>query len=310
MIQNRSKFPIPLGLKRALLAVWNGGHRLAWRVGEYGGALRHRRFDRCVICGRWGPKLYRRWVIRPELERRSGVSPRVAEAWARKESNDCPFCGSKLRARRIAEVILALYPVGEPPLPARSIREWVSDPSIKTLRVAEVNEIEGLHRFLEHLPRLSYSEYNEEADPGTVVNGVRCESLEQLTYSDESFDLIVSSETLEHVPDLSSALREIHRVLRAGGWHLFTVPLFPGTSETFARASRNEDGQVEFRGTPIHHPGGDWGYLVYTEFGTDLPERLREAGFEVELAFGPIRDDDLGQVFCCRKPSKDQAAPD
>ncbi len=233
----------------------------------------------------------------------------MAEAWARKESCDCPFCGAKLRARRLAEVILSLFPVGNPPRPARSIRQWVTDPTIRTLRVAEVNEIEGLHRFLERLPLLCYSEYRDEAAPGSLVNGVRCETLERLTYEDETFDLIVSSETLEHLPDLSAALREIHRVLRPGGWHLFTIPLFPETSTTFARAIRREDGVIEFRGTPIHHPGGDWGYPVFTEFGADFPAILHEAGFEVDLMFGPIREEDLGQVFCCRKRSKDQAIP-
>ena len=51
------------------------------------------------------------------------------------------------------------------------------------------------------------------------------------------------------------------------------------------------------------HPGGDWGYPVFTEFGADLPELLRRAGFEVEVFFGPTRDDDLAQVYVCRKPA-------
>ena len=31
-------------LKPLLLPLWNGGHRLAWRVGEHLDALRHRRY--------------------------------------------------------------------------------------------------------------------------------------------------------------------------------------------------------------------------------------------------------------------------
>ncbi|MEW4568398.1 class I SAM-dependent methyltransferase [Tautonia sp. JC769] len=293
---------IPPRLKPLILPLWNGGHRLAWRLGEYAGAIRHRRFDRCIICGRWGPKLYRRWVIRPELERRSGVSPTAVEAWARKESCDCPSCGAKLRARRIAEVLLSLDHIGSPPSPARSFRDWVASPEAQSLRVAEVNEIEGLHTFLLRLPHLSFSEFHDDAAPGALVDGVRCEHLERLTYPDASIDLLLTSETLEHVPDLSLALGEIRRVLRPGGRHVFTVPLLPGVPTTFPRARLRPDGSIEHLATPVSHPGGDWGYPVFTEFGADLPEILRDAGFEVDLRFGPVREDDVCQVFVCRKP--------
>ena len=41
----------------------------------------------------------------------------------------------------------------------------------------------------------------------------------------QRFDLVLTSETLEHVPDPRLALRETLRVLRPGGRHVFTVPL-------------------------------------------------------------------------------------
>ena len=294
--------PIPKWLKRIVLPAYNNTYHLAWRLGEFGGALRYGRFGHCAVCGRWGPKLYRRWVIWPELERRSGVSTAEAEAWARKESCDCYFCGAKLRAQRIAEVILRLYPLGSPLVPSSSLRHWVEMPPAGVLRVAEINEIEGLHRYLSRLPNHAYSEFRPEAELGSFIDGVRCESLERLTYEDSSFDLVISSETLEHVPDLDAALAEIRRVLRPGGRHLFTVPLFPGVPETFARAVRRPDGSIEHLHLPISHPGGDWGYPVFTEFGADFPEILRRAGFEVDLYFGPSREDDIAQIFVCRKP--------
>src|SRR5262249_40772071 len=84
--------PRPPGwLKRLLLPAWNGGHRLAWRAGEYLGAIRHGRFGRCDVCGRFGPWLYRRRVIPPKLEQLWGLTPRLAEALARKESMDCAW---------------------------------------------------------------------------------------------------------------------------------------------------------------------------------------------------------------------------
>src|ERR1700730_7842745 len=74
--------------KRLLLPIWNGGHQLAWRAGEYFGAICHGRFGVCAVCGRFGPWLYRRRVVPQKLQECWGLSPRLAEALARKESND------------------------------------------------------------------------------------------------------------------------------------------------------------------------------------------------------------------------------
>jgi hypothetical protein len=276
---------VPGWLKRALLPVWNGGHRIAWRLGEYAGAVRHRRFERCDACGRFGPMLYRRRVVPPRLEALWGLSPVLAEALARKESCECWACGAKLRARRLARVLLERYPVSEPPRPARSVRDWARSPETQALRIAEINRIEGLHEALRGLPGLAYSEYLEGVPSGTVLNGVRCESLAKLSYANESLDLVLTSETLEHVPDLEIALAEIRRVLRPGGRHLFTVPLLPGVPRTYRRTDR------------ICHPGGDTGYPVVTEFGADLPEILHRAGFDAIEHFGPVAETDLAQVW-------------
>ncbi len=294
--------PVPAWLKRILVPCWNTAHRYGWVAHDYLEAVGHCRFERCVVCGRFRPMLYRRRVIPRRLEELWGLSPRLAEALARKESSDCAHCGAKLRCRRIAQVLLTLFPVGTPPAPARSLAEWVEHPESQALRVAEINRIDGLHNPLGRLPRFTSSDYHPGTTPGAIIGGVRSEDLTRLTYSDASFDLVLTSETLEHVPDLDAALREIRRVLAPGGRHIFTIPVLPQTSKTFPRAVVLPDGSVQDRAPRIAHPGGDWGYPVFTEFGADFPERLRHAGLNVEIFFGPTRDDDLAQVYVCRVP--------
>jgi ubiquinone/menaquinone biosynthesis C-methylase UbiE len=113
-----------------------------------------------------------------------------------------------------------------------------------------------------------------------------------LSYDDATFDLVLTSDTLEHVPDPRVALRETHRVLRPGGRHVFTVPHDPRRGMT-----RSRDG------LPAQHHGRGGGpfalvtrqadMLAHTDFGTDVPELLREAGFEAETYF-----DGVESVFC------------
>jgi methionine biosynthesis protein MetW len=47
---------------------------------------------------------------------------------------------------------------------------------------------------------------------------------EELPFGDECFDLIVCSETIEHLLDADNLLHEIHRTLRLGGTFILTFP--------------------------------------------------------------------------------------
>jgi SAM-dependent methyltransferase len=245
--------------------------------------------------------LYRRRVVPPRLQKLWGLSPQLAGALARKESGDCSHCGAKLRGRRLAEIVLSLYPVGDPPAPARSLAHWAIEPEIQALRVAEINRIDGLHEQLARLPKFSGSDYYPGVEPGSNVNGVRSEDLTRLTYPDASLDLVLTSETLEHVPDLSAALAEIRRILVPGGRHIFTIPLLPGVPRTFARSVIRPDGSTKDLAPRICHPGGDVGYPVFTEFGADLADVLELAGFALDVFFGPNRAEDIAQVYACRR---------
>jgi SAM-dependent methyltransferase len=296
-----SKIPLPRVVKRPLVRAWNEAHRLGWLARDYASAIAAGRHEHCTVCGKTGPMFYRRRVNPPRLVELWGLTERQAEALARKESCDCAGCGAKLRARRLADVLLDLYPVDGRRAP--DLRTWAGSHEAGRLRIAEINRIDGIHESLEDLARFHPSDFFPNAHRGGYVRGVRHEDLDGLTYEDDRFDLVLTSETLEHVPDLGRALAEIRRVLVPGGRHVFTAPVAPHVAKTFPRARLRRDGSFEELAPPIRHPGGDVGYPVFTELGMDFPEVVRNAGFEVEVRFGPISDDDLAQVYVGRKPT-------
>ncbi len=143
----------------------------------------------------------------------------------------------------------------------------------------------ALHAALTDAPGYVCSEYwGETHAPGSRVNGIRHEDLGNLSFADTSLDVVLSSDVLEHVPDAYGAHREIFRVLRTGGSHIFTVPFMPGSERDDVRA-RLVLGRVEYLAEPLYHgdpvrPGE--GVLVWRIFGQAMLTRLREIGFASE----------------------------
>lgn len=125
------------------------------------------------------------------------------------------------------------------------------------------------------------SEYlGPDVEPGKIIKGTRHEDAERLSFSDHSFDLIVSNDVLEHVANPKKAFKEAWRVLRPGGVLLMTVPFNPDMIQSVQRATLIE-GKLEFLRAPVYHgnPVSSDGALVFTDFGWDLLQDLRGSGF-------------------------------
>ena len=247
-------------------------------------ALASARLAWCVVCCRFGPMIYRRRIIPRRLVELWGISPRLARAFARKEScSSCTHCGLPRYGRdespRSCNSPL-WHPIEASPA-LSSGQQWVEQPATaEAPEWLKSTSSMGCIHCLRSLPLFSGSDYKGEEIQAAARDATeRSEDLTRLTYPDNSFDVVLTSETLEHVPDLHAALREIHRVLSPGGRHVFTVPVLPTTQQTFPRSIVLLDGTIEDRALRICHPGGDSGYPVFTEFGTDLPKLLEEQGF-------------------------------
>lgn len=93
-----------------------------------------------------------------------------------------------------------------------------------------------------------------------------------LKYADGSFDLIICSHVLEHIPDDQAAMREIARVLAPRGKAILQVPLAMKLKRTIEDASAADDKERERRFGQFDH------VRIY---GPDYFDRLRAAGLDV-----------------------------
>lgn len=93
-----------------------------------------------------------------------------------------------------------------------------------------------------------------------------------LTFPDNTFDTVVHSDTLEHIPDSIKALAECGRVLKLGGVCIFTVPIIVGWK------SRFRVGMATSHHGSENDTSGD--LIVHYEFDTDFWEFAARAGFK------------------------------
>jgi len=94
-----------------------------------------------------------------------------------------------------------------------------------------------------------------------------------LKLPDAAFGAVLCSHVLEHVPEDRQAMRELHRVLKPGGWALVMVPLDIRREATYEDPSITDaQGRVEAFNQFDH----------VRLYAPDIAGRLRDAGFEVE----------------------------
>lgn len=276
--------------------------------------LRDRRLNeqgRCSVCGSETVFVFNSWVTSEE-QRRTWKTSADWLAHTRRESMFCRSCCSSLRVRGFATALLSLYGNG-----AQVFDDLVEDERFRELEIAEINTIGSLgslHSFLVRLPRLTLSEYRGPDGLGETVDGVRNEDICGLTYDAASFDLVLSSDTLEHVPDFRAALRETRRILRPGGRHVFTVPVISSKPTTTPRIATGEQGELQHLLPPLFHGRGAGLYrylpvgddlLTFTDFGLDLPSLIADAGFQPTVITTSSAADDAvtSSVFVAQVPS-------
>lgn len=122
------------------------------------------------------------------------------------------------------------------------------------------------------------SYFYEDIERGAFKEGNQCQDLSNLTFAENEFDLLITQDVFEHVMHPFQAFKEIARVLKPSGAHLFTLPWYPDLRETRHRA-KMENGEIKYLLEPVYHnnPVDPKGSLVTFDWGLDFTELVREA---------------------------------
>ena len=201
----------------------------------------------CTVCGNHA--YYAHNVLWPELIQQWQLDLAQTKYVNQQQGLHCSQCHNNLRSMALAK---AISDGSDIMLPA-----WIQNNS--HVKLLEINTAGTLHPLLAQMPAHVLAEY-----PAV--------DMQQMPYADHSWDLIVHSDTLEHVPDPAQALRECHRVLSPGGRMCFTVPVIVD------RLTRDRQGLPDsFHGSAITQ---DAALKVHTEFGADVWRLCMQAGFE------------------------------
>jgi SAM-dependent methyltransferase len=155
--------------------------------------------------------------------------------------------------------------------------------------VYELSSRGPLYAYLKkRVERFVFSEYYDQISPGQYRNGILCQNVEKLTFSDACFDICTSTEVFEHVANDLAGFSEIYRVLRPEGLFVFTVPI-KMSATTLQRAFRSND-TIKYLLPPEYHGDRIQGrnqVLVFREYGRDILERLKSQGFATVNIFKP-----------------------
>ena len=140
---------------------------------------------RCSVCG--GDRFTQRPILWDSLIKEWQLTPHEVQYVNRQQGETCETCGANLRSIALANAILAhlrLAPTLQQ-APEQSDR----------IQLLEINEAGSLTKTLEQFSGYIFGAYPEV-------------DIHQLPYSDASFDVVVHSDTLEHVANPVHALKE------------------------------------------------------------------------------------------------------
>ncbi len=204
----------------------------------------------CLCCG--SASLIETPVLWESLINGWELSAAETDYINRQQGLHCQRCKVRLRGMTLAYAIMKMDSY------QGLFKDFIKTRWIKKKKILEINRADWLTQYLNQVPGHILCSYPEV-------------DIQKLPYADNSFDIVVHSDTLEHVEDPLQAMRECQRVLKPNGFCAFTTPV------VVDRLTRSRAGlSPSYHGTE-NQISED--YLVHTEFGADVWKLAFQAGF-------------------------------
>jgi hypothetical protein len=226
----------------------------------------------CNICGNKSAVFYDFPNIEKRFEHEIGLL---------RETLCCNSCGATQRQRVLAHKLLNYINLmaGRAYL---NIPEYVN--SEFSIRIFDTDSFSPIHKILKGKNGYVSSKFLPTEKFGIKLEtGIFNINLESIDFKEKQFDVVLTSDVMEHVKYDDLAHDEITRVLDNGGAYIFTVPF--NSTYKFNRVLVAETGFGEvFLEKPHYH--GDpltGGILAYRIYGAELIESLKAKGLEVEF---------------------------
>lgn len=218
----------------------------------FGAMDKNNRMETCSICG--GTSFTHHAILDEELVELWELSASEKDYINDQQGMVCNSCGCNLRSMTLANALQNVMGVSgffkDACQPNRGLARY---------QILEINEACHLTPYLKKLPNYRFIEYPQF-------------DMQNLAIGDESYDIVIHSDTLEHVPDSIQALRECRRILKPGGVLAYTVPMVVG------RLTRSrKDLPASYHGDPAIKAED---FLVQREYGADAWTEAMNAGFK------------------------------
>jgi SAM-dependent methyltransferase len=292
-------------LYRALASVRNDPSRLVNRLNatNFANLRKFRRLTfTCPICGRSARPLYDFPDVALRIEHRIGVL---------RETLQCNHCSASMRQRVLAVALLEVL-ASRFSRRLHSIAE-LAEQGLRGLRVLDSDNFSAISRLLGFDPGYTRCSYYPGRPFGVAMERNHFnEDLQRMSFRDRSFDVVLTSDVMEHVRDSDSAHREIWRVLAPGGAYVFTVPCDMDREDDIRLVDTSKAHDVFLCKPQYHGDPLSGGVLAYRVFGRGLVEKLRFLGFEVEFKLLQSSDRLIidGDVFIAVKPVRHETPED
>jgi SAM-dependent methyltransferase len=211
-----------------------------------------------------------------------------------RRSLKCDHCQSVPRERALAYIVTGEWPSW------RSLSIHECAPAMRGFSV----------RLKDECRNYTPTHFFPSGELGSTVKGYRNENIEAQTFPDNSFDIVISLDVMEHLFEPQRAYSEIWRTLRPGGAYVHTFPIHKRQVDAVVtRAVLNEDGSInhlakkpKYHGNPFDKAGS----LVTKDYGYDIAKMIAKwACFDVEVT--RFWNETLGiigeytEVILCRK---------